>query len=506
MKVETHFVKKPQVLDTTLRDGEQTSGVVFSPQSKLTLARELKRLGVDIIEAGSAINGKSEKEAISLVCEEFGSANVTSFARIKNVDIDAVVEAGAGRISLVFPASPIHINGKLRTDPSDYEKVSDIILASADYAMKRGLTVELLAEDGSRAEPEFLRHVALKAQENGVECFCVCDTLGMMMPEQTYALFRYLKDAEVQRLSFHGHNDRDMATANTLAAMRAGAERFHGTVNGLGERTGNCAIERAALALQLNYGIRTINLKVIQEVSTIVAEHSGVFPARCTPVVGDSAFSHAAGIHHDGQRKLREMYEPYPPEIVGRTHKYSLGKLSGTGSIGMKLEELREKGFDVTLHGDKVPLVLEGVRRMGEEGQIVSDVDFLLLVNEANGDGTHNKISIPDSEMLAVTGNRVTPNAYVRLKYNGEDELRYGAAIGDGPVDAVICAINNALGDSGVSLVTYYVGAIKGGSDAKIRVTEIVRVGDQTITSAGFGTDIIRASADAYIKALNVLL
>jgi D-citramalate synthase len=501
---ETNFAKKIQVLDTTLRDGEQTPGVVFKPAVKASLAKELKRFGADIIEAGSAINGKSEKEAIRLVCEALGDNKcVSSFARIRNEDVDAVVEAGAGRISLVFPASNLHIEKKLRFRPDDIEfhnKALAVILKSAEYALGKGLTVELLAEDASRADPDFLKLVSLRAQEIGVECFCVCDTLGVFTPSEAYELFRYLKDGGPEHLSFHGHNDHGLSTANTLEALRAGADRFHGTINGLGERTGNCPIEQVALTLQTNHGIHTVNLTMAQEISAIVAAASRLQPPKNLPVVGEFAFRHDAGIHHDGLGKSWEMYSPYDPAIVGQKHRLSLGKLSGKGSIKMKLAEL-----GVELDEDKLPEVLKVVRQMEEEdGYVVSDADFLLLVEKAKSSGIHEKLVL--DEMQVSTGNKNTPTAFVWLRVNGEQERRRGSAEGDGPVDAAIKAVNDALGNQQAKLVEYHVDAITGGSDAPIRVDVKVEMNGKAVQSSAKGNDIVTTSVEAYLKAVRYLL
>lgn len=497
-KVKSNFAKRVGSLDTTLRDGEQTPGVTFSPQEKATIALALKSYGVDIVEAGSAINGESEREGIRKVCEAFGSnENVTSFARIKNVDVDAVVEAGAGRISLVFPASDLHISKKLKTDQEGGAK---IILQSLEYAKGRGLVVEMLAEDGSRADPDFLKRLSVACQEGGAECFCVCDTLGVLNPFETHALFEYLREGLDIGLSFHGHNDRRMAVANTLSALEAGADRFHGTINGLGERCGNCSLETVALELKLKHGIDTVDLKQTMEVSNLVAGLSGVRPADSTAVVGTFAFLHDAGIHHDGLKKGFEMYEPYPPETVGRKHRLSLGKLSGGRSIEMKLLEL---GLEVPQ--EKLPELVEAVKRMGEARQIVSDAHFHMLVEKVKGNGLHEKVKV--EEVNVTTGNRGTPVATVHLRFNGDEELKFGAAPGDGPVDAALSAVSNALGnDVNPELLSYDVAAIKGGTDAIVRLNLTVRLGDKKVNASAMGTDIVLASVDAYVKALNVLL
>jgi len=478
--------------------------VTFNPDAKAQIARELKKIGVPMIEAGSACNGSSEKDGIWKVCEEVGDRMmVASFARIKDQDIDDVVESGAGRVSLVCPSSDRHIEVKLgfrRDSPGFYDRAIQTTLKSLEYALKRDLIVELLAEDGSRANPEYLKRLSLEAQKNGAEGFCVCDTLGCLMPSQTYELFRYLREGlDRTVLSFHGHDDKGLATANTLEALRAGAGRFHGTVNGLGERCGNCALEEVALSLEHEYGIKVIDLTRIQELSRLVAGLSNVHPSKNKAVVGKFAFQHDAGIHHAAQLKDREMYEPYSPELVGRQHSLSLGKLSGLGSIRIKLGEM-----GLSLEEDRMPALLEMVRRMNEAGEIVSDADFLLLVERVKGRGMHEKVSL--EEISVITGNRTTPAAVVHLRFNGDEDLHFGAATGDGPVDAAIAAVNNALGENRAKLVEYYVEAITGGSDAVVRLNVTVEMNGSRLNSSAMGTDIFMASVHAYLKAVNLLL
>jgi (R)-citramalate synthase len=502
--VRPNFAGNPHFLDTTLRDGEQTPRVVFGRDAKVQVARSLKAIGIPLIEAGSACNGKSERDAIGAVCAEVGDpGTVTSFARIRDKDIDAVVEAGAKRISLVYPASDCHIREKLKFRPDDlafYDKALGVTLKSLEYALSKGLTVELLAEDGSRANPEYLLRVALEAQKIGAECFCVCDTLGQFAPWETQALFAYLREGVGDfLLSFHGHNDLGMATANSLAALAAGANRIHGTINGLGERTGNCPIEEVALTLQYRYGIGTIDLTQILALSKLVAGLSNVHPARGKPVVGRHALMHDASIHHSGLERAQMMYEPFPPAMIGSRHEYSLGKLSGPKTIIGKLREL-----DVTLGEEHIDPLLRLVQAMNETGAEVSDADFLNLVARVKGGDLRAKVRL--DEITVTSGNRVTPHASVFLKFNGNDERHFGAAFGNGPVDAAISAINHALGEHRARLVDYEVEAISGGSDANVRLNVVVELSGKQLKSSAMGTDIFLVSAEAYLKAVNLLL
>ncbi len=497
----THsFAQRIRTLDTTLRDGEQTPGVKFNKEAKVIIARALKKLGVDIIEAGSAINGKEERAAIRAVCEEVGdNLMISSFARALEKDVDMVVESGAGRVSLVFPASDMHIRNKLRTN--DREEAAAKILKVVEHAKKRGLVVEMLAEDGSRADFDFLKSMAVRGMDAGSDGFCVCDTVGALTPEMTKALFEFLREGFPGYLAFHGHNDMGLAVANTLAALRGGADGFHGTINGLGDRAGNCALEEVAFNLKFHYQKDTVDLKQIYEISKLVAGLSNFYPARNKPLVGRGVFSHEAGIHVDGLIKDVRMYELFDPEMVGRKREVTLGKLSGKASVQYKLKEF---GMELGEQGKEELLGL--VKQMGEMGLVVSDADFFMLVEKVKGNGAHERIKI--EEITVTTGNTITPHAYVKIRLNGDETFHYGASLGDGPVDAAYKAVENALKEdgAGVELTGFHVDAITGGSEAGVRVNLRVKKGGIELTSTSVGTDIVLVSVDAYRKALNVLL
>ncbi len=494
-----NFVRKPKIWDTTLRDGQQTDGVSFSSEARRVIARHLSNYGVDVIEAGSACKGKREKAAIRGVCAELGSNScVASFARLRHRDIDAVAESGAGVVALTFPASDAHMRNKLRTGRKG---TLDEVLSCVGYALKKGLGVELLAEDASRANPDFLLHAALRTQSAGAGGFCLCDTVGVLLPDEASALFSFLSDGGAKNLSFHGHNDRSLAVANTLAALAAGASGFQATVNGLGERCGNCALEQAALNLHLGFGIRTVALRRTAKLSRLVAELSDFHPAQSQPVVGQNAFTHIAGIHiaalHTGGSAL---YESYDPALIGARRIVKLGSESGLKGVDYKINEL---GLRVP-RGRRAEL-LEMVTELGHtSGGAVSDADVMMLARRVCGRRKHERLVLVESHIN--TGNSTTPTATVRLRINGSRRVRFGASTGDGPVDAAVKAVNQALHRKGVELAGYHVGAVSGGSDAGVRVTMSVRVGRKTIASSETGTDIINTSVAAYIKALNVLL
>jgi (R)-citramalate synthase len=498
------FPKKVTLLDTTLRDGDQTPGVAFTVPEKLKIAKELAKFGMDIIEAGSPISSQAERDAVRKIREaglrRFGNGEeikVAAFARIVNVDIDAVAEAGAHMVSLVLPASQQHYWIKLGLEEAG---AYDATMRSLDYALKKGLEVELLAEDGSRAKPEYLKILAIAAQKYGAKGFCVCDTVGVSTPEDVSALFAYLRKGLNIRLAFHGHNDSGLVLANTLAALGSGADEAHGTINGLGERTGNCPTEQIAYNLWSKYGIDTLDLAQTYAVSKMVTRLSKFFPGRNASLVGDNAFSHESGIHQNGMSalKARKLYEGVNPEHVGRVHTIRTGKLSGKDGIGTKLAQ-----FNLS-RVERSQELLERIRlevnAMGAKG-IVSDADFVLLVRRL--DGARPKYGLPFMKYSGSMHPSALTSAKVRLQ-DGDSTLR-GSARGDGPVDAVIKAIENAHGLGNVRLTSYALDRIEGGSDSPVRVWMAVENTVGSITSCGEGTDIVKASANAYMKALNAL-
>ncbi len=498
MNLETpklNFAPKISIFDTTLRDGEQTPGVRFSHEAKIAIARKLDELGVDIIEAGTAINSKTEIKTIKEITKLGLKAKIGSFARIVKMDIDAVAEAEAEVIGLVFPASDLHIAEKLKMSK---ENALEEIVKSAQYAKERGLIVELMAEDGSRADFKFLKNIALNSKQVGVEAFCICDTVGGLTPEKTRSLYEYLKSELKMGLSFHGHNDTGLAVANTLAAISAGADKLHTTINGLGERTGNCPLEQVALNLKFHYNIETVKLDKMYETSKLVAGYSNLYPAWNTPVIGRKVFTHESGIHVDGMFKNQWLYQLFEPKLIGRKHDITLGKLSGKKSVEFKLKEL---GLSVA--EEKKAELLSMVKNMGELGLEVGDADFIMLVRKINESGKAENVIL--EEIQVSTGNRITPNAYVRIRIKNAKDLIFGAAIGNGPVDAAMRAIDNAIGNQNIELVSYHVDAITGGSNANVRVNVRVRKEEKELTSSALGSDIVLVSVEAYRKALNVL-
>ncbi|MEM4368482.1 MAG: hypothetical protein QXO21_05695, partial [Candidatus Anstonellales archaeon] len=393
--------KNIYLLDTTLRDGEQTPNVVLTKEQKLAIAKKLDELGIDIIEGGTAIASKGEQEALRLMVKEKLNAQIASFSRILKNDIDAALAAEVDAICLTFPSSDLHITKKLNKNK---EEVKELVLDCIEYSSKHGIAVHLLAEDGSRADISYLLEVFRAAEELNVESVTICDTVGVLSLDKTEEIYMRLSKELKLPLGIHCHNDLGLALANTLIAIKNGAKIAHGTINGLGERTGNTATEEIAMALKFFYDIDTIKLDKIYETSKLVEALTKFGIAINKPLIGKNVFIHESGIHVDGILKDTRMYEPFSPEILGRKRQIMLGKLSGIKTVKLKLQEF---GFNVL--PDQEKLITEKVKELGDKGKQITDADFLAIVYDVLGQRKERKIMLKD--YVAVTGNSVHPTA-----------------------------------------------------------------------------------------------
>lgn len=327
--------KNIRFLDTTLRDGEQTPGVSLTPEQKLKIAEELCAIGVNVIEAGTAIASEGEREAIKLISSAGLSAEICTFSRAKIEDIDLAVACGVDSVHLVIPVSDLHITKKLG---KTREEVYTMAMESIVYAKERGLIVELSGEDASRADQQYLARLFKDGVAHGADRLCFCDTVGLLTPERTAEVIPPLCFAP---LSIHCHNDLGLALANTLAALRSGATCAHTTINGMGERAGNVPFEEVVMALEKLYGYDTgIDKSKIYALSTLVSQLTKIPLAANKPIVGGMAFTHESGIHAHGLQRDPTTYEPMAPETVGRKRRIVLGKHSGTASVQSALKAI----------------------------------------------------------------------------------------------------------------------------------------------------------------------
>lgn len=327
-----------KVLDTTLRDGEQTPGISLTTNEKLRIATKLDEIGVDIIEAGSAITSSGERESIKQISNQDFNAEIASFARAVRVDVDAALECDVDSVHLVVPTSNLHIEYKLKKTKKE---VLSQAIDACEYAIDHGLTVELSAEDATRSDMDFLKEIFVSGIELGADRICACDTVGMLTPEKSYDFYCQLKDLGAP-LSVHCHNDFGLAVANTLSAIRAGANEFHCTVNGIGERAGNASLEEIIVSLNTLYDekyVTDVNIQELYSTSKLVARLTGVYIQPNKAIVGENAFAHESGIHADGVIKNTATYEPITPELVGHKRKFIMGKHIGTKGLKNNLDE-----------------------------------------------------------------------------------------------------------------------------------------------------------------------
>jgi len=484
------------VLDTTMRDGEQTPGIALAPEQKLQIARALDDLGVDVIEAGSAITSEGERKAIKMISGAGLKAEICSFVRALKEDVDAALSCDVDSIHLVVPTSDIHLKHKLKKTG---EQVKEMALSTVRYALDHGLVVELSAEDATRTDPSFLKELFAAGVKEGAQRLCVCDTVGVSTPEKMYGLFEDLVKIAKVPIAVHCHDDFGMATANTLAAVRAGAQEVHVTVNGLGERAGNAALEEVVLALTQFYGFETrINLKKLYEVSRLVEQCTGMPVSPTKAVVGENAFSHEAGIHTHGVLAYPPTYEPISPETVGHHRRLIFGKLSGSHAVE---SELKKIGLEPTK--EQVQQIFEQIKKLGDRGKQVTDAEWRAIVDTVMGKTLEEIVRL--DELTVISGSKVTPTASVKVKFGDKEVTESG--LGIGPVDAAMNAIRKVVeGTSNIRLQEYHVDAISGGTDALVDVVVKLTDGRRIVTARGASGDIIMASVQAMLNGVNRLL
>jgi D-citramalate synthase len=479
-----------------LRDGEQTPGVALTTEEKLWIARKLDELGVDIIEAGSAITSKGERESIRAITAEGLSSEICSYCRIMKQDVDFALECGVDSIHLVVPVSDLHIKVKLK---KDRETVRQMAVDITEYAKDHGLIVELSGEDASRADLTFLKSLYSDGIDAGADRICYCDTVGMLVPEKTTGIFRELSSALKAPVSVHCHDDFGLAVSNTIAALAAGAVEAHATINGIGERSGNASLEEMVMVLEWLYQYDTgIKLGEIYKTSRLVSRLTGIAVAANKSLVGGNAFTHEAGIHVHGLLADTSTYEPIGPEVIGRERKIILGKHAGKSSVTLALKEL---GLDVD--DSQLNEILDRVKELGDHGKHVTDADLQTIAEAVLDIYRESKVKL--EEFTVVSGNKVTPTSSIKLNVGGIEVVEAG--IGDGPVDAAISAIRKAVsGVADIQLEEYHVDAITGGTDALVEVLVKLSKDGKIVTARGARTDIIMASVEAVLNGINHLI
>lgn len=484
-----------KVFDTTLRDGEQTPGVSLIPDEKLRIASKLDILGVDVIEAGFAITSPGEMESIKKITSEGLSTEICSFSRPIIKDIDAALNCDVDSINLVVPTSDLHLQYKLHKSREDILNQS---IKAIDYAKSHGLIIELSAEDSTRSDINFLESFFKEMISYGVDRICACDTVGILTPDKSYEFYGRLSKLDVP-LSVHCHNDFGLATANSLMGLRAGASQVHGTINGIGERAGNASLEEVIVSLYSLYKYKlNIKMDLLYETSRLVSRLTNIQVPPNKSLVGENAFAHESGIHTDGIIKNSETYEPITPELIGHHRRFVLGKHIGTHMLHKHIINM---GIDVT--DNQLQIIFNRIKSLADKGKCITDVEVHAITEDVVGFVSNKVVDLKD--VTIVSGNKVTPTASVKLEIKGNEVV--GAGIGLGPVDAAIIAIRKSIEDvANIELVEYHVDAITGGTDALIDVIVKVKCGEDIVTARSTEPDIIMASVEAYLAAVNRLL
>ncbi|MDH5301057.1 MAG: 2-isopropylmalate synthase [Gammaproteobacteria bacterium] len=495
------------IFDTTLRDGEQSPGASMTREEKVRIAKALERMRVDVIEAGFPIASPGDFEAVKAVAEAVKDSTVCGLARALDADIDragdALKGANSARIHTFIATSPIHMQMKLRMSP-------DQVVEQAVKAVKRARqytdNVEFSAEDAGRSELDFLCRIFEAVIKAGATTLNVPDTVGYAMPHQFGETIRQLieriPNADKAVFSVHCHNDLGLAVANSLAAVQNGARQVECTINGLGERAGNASLEEVVMAVRTRSDIFACETHIdtthIVPTSRLVSTITGFAVQPNKAIVGANAFAHESGIHQDGVLKNRETYEIMRAEDVGwSANRMVLGKHSGRNAFRTRMTELGIE-FDSE---DALNQAFKAFKVLADKKHDIFDEDLQALVTDVGIEAENEHIKLVSLSVCSQTGE--TPNASVVISMNGEE--RQAQAIGGGPVDASFKAIESMV-KSETELQLYSVNAITSGTDAQGEVNVRLEKAGRIVNGQGADTDIVIASAKAYINALNKIV
>jgi 2-isopropylmalate synthase len=500
--------EKLYIFDTTLRDGEQSAGVALTKEEKLRIAEQLKKLKVDIIEAGFPIASKEELETVKLIAKNIDKdIIICALSRTKKEDIDAAYEAikyaKRRRIHTFISSSDIHIKYQLR---KTREEIIDIVKTIVSYAKNYTDDIEFSPMDATRTEFEFLYKIIETAISAGATVINIPDTVGYATPEEFALLIKNIKEnvRDIDRviISVHCHDDLGLAVANTLAAVQSGARQVEVTVNGIGERAGNAALEEVVMAINTRKNrfsnlICSVDTTQIINTSKLVSSLTGMVVQPNKAIVGKNAFLHESGIHQHGILKSPLTYEIITPESIGliSPKKITIGKLSGRHALAVKLKEL---GY-ADLSQERINEIFLEFKELAAKKRVY-DEDLIALVEEKLIIKEH--ISLEDLQVY--TGKGITPTATVKLRIDNS-RIKQEAACGDGPVDAVHNAITKILNKK-IKLIDYSLQALTEGSEASGKVIVKIKYKNKLSSGIGVDTDIIVASAKAIIQAINKLI
>ena len=502
------MAEKLIIFDTTLRDGEQSPGASMTRDEKLRIARQLERLRVDVIEAGFAASSNGDFEAVKSIASHIRESAVCSLARANDRDISRAAEALKGaaraRIHTFIATSPLHMEKKLRMTP---DQVQEQARLAVRFARNLCGDIEFSPEDGYRSDLDFLCRVLEGVIDEGATTLNIPDTVGYAVPELYGNFIRTLREripnSDKAIWSVHCHNDLGMAVANSLAGVKiGGARQIECTINGLGERAGNCSLEEVVMAVKTRRDYFALDLSIdttqIVPASRMVSQTTGFVVQPNKAVVGANAFAHASGIHQDGVLKARDTYEIMRAEDVGwAANKIVLGKLSGRNAFKQRIQEL---GIDLDSEGE-INAAFARFKDLADRKSEIFDEDILALVSDESVSSEREHYRLVSLQQHSETGER--PHARVVFAVG---EVEHSAeSDGNGPVDASLKAIESQV-QSGAELVLYSVNAITSGStESQGEVTVRLQLGGRVVNGVGSDPDIVVASAKAYLAALNKL-
>ena len=494
------------IFDTTLRDGEQSPGASMTKEEKLRIAKALERMRVDVIEAGFAIASPGDFDAVKSIADTIQDSTICSLARALDADIERAAEAlagaNSGRIHTFIATSPIHMQHKLRMQPN---QVVEQAVRAIKKARNLCADVEFSCEDAGRSEIDFLCRIVEAAIDAGARTINIPDTVGYAIPHE-YAnliseLINRVPNADKAIFSVHCHNDLGLAVANSLAAVVAGARQVECTINGLGERAGNAALEEIVMAIKTRQDLLGVHTNIdtphILSVSRMVSGITG-FPVQPNKaIVGANAFAHESGIHQDGVLKHRETYEIMAAEDVGwHANKMVMGKHSGRSAFRSRLLEL---GIELASETE-LNAAFARFKDLADKKHEIFDEDLQALVSETLSEKTPEMYKLVSLEVASKTGE--VPHAHLVLGIDGKEVA--ADEQGSGPVDAAFKAIEK-VAQSGATLQLYSVNAITQGTDSQGEVTVRLERGGRIVNGNGADTDIVIASAKAYLNALNLM-
>lgn len=500
--------KRIYIFDTTLRDGEQSPGCSMNLQEKIEVARQLERLKVDVIEAGFAVSSPGDFQSVKAIAETIKDCTVASLSRALPQDIDrsweAIKNAVSPRIHVFLATSPIHMEYKLRMSPDDVLERAKNMVA---YAKKYCSDIEFSAEDATRSNPEFLYKIFEAVINEGATVINVPDTVGYTTPDEFYTLIKGIREnvsnIDKAKIAVHCHNDLGMAVANTLAAARAGATQLECTINGIGERAGNAALEEIVMAIKTRPQLFDMDLRIdttqISRSSRLISSITGVTVQPNKAIVGANAFAHESGIHQHGVLAEKSTYEIMTPESVGLSqNNMVLGKHSGRHAFEDRLKVL---GYNLTK--EELDETFSKFKMLADKKKVVLDADLEVLLQ-------HKAVEVPETYKLdrfvINTGNTITATASVRLiRQNGEEIVEEEVSTGDGPIDAAFKAVEKIAGIN-FTLEDYTLRSVTEGLDAQGEAYVKIRSGARIYTGKGVSTDVFEASVLSYVNAINKMI